>query len=42
MGMDCSSISELNSAEAVGVTGEDIMFSSNNTRETQFARAKEL
>ncbi len=42
MGMDCSSISELNSAEAVGVTGEDIMFSSNNTREAQFARAKEL
>lgn len=40
MGMDCSSISELHSAQAVGVTGEDIMFTSNNTTAVQFEEAK--
>lgn len=42
MGMDCSSVSELHSAQAVGVTGEDIMFTSNNTTAEQFAEAKEV
>lgn len=41
-GTDCSSIAELLLAEKVGITGEQIMFSSNNTQPEEFAKAKEL
>ena len=38
-GFDCSSVPELVLARKVGSTGEDIMFTSNNTREDQFQAA---
>lgn len=38
-GVDCSSLTELMLAEASGFQGEEIMFSSNNTTEKEFARA---
>ena len=38
-GADCSSITELMLAKAAGFSGEEIMFSSNNTTEEEFARA---
>lgn len=41
-GMDCSSLTELMMAEAVGCTGTDIMFSSNATPPEEFVKAKEL
>jgi len=41
-GMDCSSMPELLLSERVGVTGEDIMFTSNDTPEDEFIKAKEL
>lgn len=41
-GADCSSMTELMMSEAVGITGHEIMFSSNNTPEGEFTRAKEL
>jgi diaminopimelate decarboxylase len=41
-GADCSSLPELLLAEKVGITGEDIMFSSNNTPSNEFAKAKAL
>ena len=41
-GMDCSSLPELLLSERVGVTGEDIMFTSNDTPENEFIKAKEL
>lgn len=41
-GMDCSSYTELLLSEAVGVTGEDIMFSSNVTPPQEFKKAREL
>ena len=41
-GCDCSSYTELLLAEAVGVTGHDIMFSSNVTPEKDMAKAVEL
>lgn len=41
-GMDCSSMTELMLSEAVGVKGEDIMFSSNVTPPEEFVKAKEL
>ena len=41
-GADCSSLAELVLAEKVGITGEDIMFSSNNTPAHEFIKAKEL
>jgi diaminopimelate decarboxylase len=41
MGMDCSSIPEIHLAQIVGVTGEGIMFTSNNTSVEDFATAKE-
>lgn len=41
-GMDCSSMTELDLAEAIGAVPEDIMFSSNNTPAGEFTRAKEL
>ncbi|MFC1476578.1 diaminopimelate decarboxylase, partial [Fibrobacterota bacterium] len=41
-GADCSSLPELLLAEKVGITGKDIMFSSNDTSATEFQKAKEL
>lgn len=41
-GMDCSSLTELILAERVGVMGEEIMFSSNDTPANEFKKAKEL
>ncbi len=42
MGADCSSLPELIMAEKVGITGENIMFSSNDTPLKDFKKAKEL
>ncbi len=42
MGIDCSSMAELIIAEKVGLRGEDIMFSSNNTPDEEFQKAVEL
>jgi len=41
-GADCSSMSELIMSEAVGITGRNIMFSSNNTPAEEFVKAREL
>lgn len=41
-GLDCSSYTELMLAEAVGCTGDNIMFSSNVTPAKDFVYAKEL
>ena len=41
-GLDCSSLPELILAEKVGIIGEEIMFSSNNTPPKEFKKAKEL
>ncbi|WP_409968262.1 diaminopimelate decarboxylase [Bengtsoniella intestinalis] len=41
-GCDCSSMSELMMSERIGVTGEHIMFSSNNTPPAEFQKAYEL
>ncbi len=41
-GMDCSSLPELLLAERVGVAGEAIMFSSNNTPAIEFQQARRL
>ncbi len=41
-GMDCSSMTELMLSKAIGVTGEEIMFSSNATPAEDFIYAKEL
>lgn len=41
-GADCSSMPELEIARRVGLSGDKIMFTSNNTPAVQFARAKEL
>ena len=38
-GADCSSDTELMLAKAVGFAGREVMFSSNNTTEAEFARA---
>ncbi|OGE64253.1 diaminopimelate decarboxylase [Candidatus Daviesbacteria bacterium RIFCSPLOWO2_02_FULL_36_8] len=40
MGTDCSSLAELIMAEKVGITGENIMFSSNDTPFSDMKRAK--
>lgn len=42
MGTDCSSLPELILSEKVGIRGEDIMFTSNNTPAEEFRKAKEL
>lgn len=42
MGTDCSSLPELIMAEKVGITGENIMFSSNDTPYHEFKKAFEL
>jgi diaminopimelate decarboxylase len=39
-GFDCSSIPELVLSRGVGALGEDIMFTSNNTSQNEFAMAK--
>ena len=41
-GGDCSSIAELLLCEAVGIRGEDIVFTSNNTPAEEFQKAHEL
>lgn len=41
-GMDCSSLTELMISKAVGITGEEIMFSSNDTPAEDFRLAREL
>lgn len=41
-GLDCSSLTELMLARAVGCTGDDIMFSSNETPDEDYKLAKEL
>lgn len=41
-GVDCASFTELMLAEAVDLTGGEIMFSSNNTPAGEFTKAKEL
>lgn len=41
-GADCSSLGELILAEKAGITGENIMFSSNDTPANEYAKAKEL
>ncbi|HUX22919.1 MAG TPA: diaminopimelate decarboxylase [Spirochaetia bacterium] len=42
MGSDCSSLPELMLSESVGITGEKIMFSSNDTPAKEYAKAYEL
>ena len=41
-GADCSSLTELLLAERVGVVGENIMFTSNDTPPEEFRKAKEI
>ena len=41
-GCDCASYTELLLAEAVGITGQDIMFSSNVTPEKDMRKAREM
>ncbi|MBP1755275.1 MAG: hypothetical protein H6Q59_1673 [Firmicutes bacterium] len=41
-GLDCSSMTELMMAEAMGCKGEDIMFSSNATPAEEFVKAAQL
>ena len=41
-GVDCSSYPELLLSEKVGITGENIMFSSNDTPANEYKKAKEL
>jgi diaminopimelate decarboxylase len=41
-GADCSSLPELVLADKSGITGENIMFSSNETPATEYVKAKEL
>jgi diaminopimelate decarboxylase len=41
-GADCSSLTELMLCDAVGIRGEDIMFSSNDTPAKDYAKAREL
>lgn len=41
-GLDCSSLAELTLAEQLGVSGEQIMFTSNNTSLAEFEKAHEL
>ena len=42
VGADCSSYTELQMSEAVGITGHDIMFSSNETPAKDFEKAAKL
>lgn len=42
MGMDCSSMAELILMEKLGIKGENIIFTSNNTPDEEFVKAYEL
>ena len=42
VGADCSSLPELILAERVGLKGEDIVFTSNDTPSSEYVKAKEL
>ncbi len=42
MGLDCSSLAELQLAERLGVSGTDIIFTSNNTTMSEFAAAQQM
>ncbi|MDR3200671.1 MAG: diaminopimelate decarboxylase [Spirochaetales bacterium] len=42
MGADCSSLPELMLAEKAGISGEEIMFTSNDTPAAEFSRAKAM
>ena len=42
MGMDCSSLGELMLCEKLGITGEDVMFTSNNTPLAEYRKAFEM
>jgi len=42
IGADCSSLAELILSEQVGIAGENIMFTSNNTPAREFQKASEL
>ncbi len=42
IGADCSSLAELILAEKSGITGENIMFTSNNTPFVEYQKAREL
>ncbi len=42
MGADCSSLAELKIADAVGMTKEDIMFTSNDTPLSEFREARRM
>ncbi len=42
VGADCSSLPELILAERVGLIGEDIVFTSNDTPSSEYVKAKEL
>jgi diaminopimelate decarboxylase len=42
LGADCSSLAELALSEKVGLTGEDLMFTSNNTQVHEYQRAADL
>jgi len=42
IGADCSSLPELLLAEACGITGNDIMFTSNDTPAQEYVKAREL
>ncbi|MFU0828740.1 MAG: Diaminopimelate decarboxylase [Lachnoclostridium sp.] len=41
-GMDCSSLTELMLSEAIGIVGDNIMFSSNATPAEEFIKARKL
>ncbi len=41
-GMDCSSLGELLLCEKIGITGKEIMFTSNNTQEKEFVKALQM
>ncbi|KAL9954079.1 hypothetical protein ACROYT_G041573 [Oculina patagonica] len=42
MGMDCSSLGELMLCEKLGIKGEDVMFTSNNTPLAEYRKAFEM
>jgi diaminopimelate decarboxylase len=42
LGMDCSSRAELELCDGIGVRGEEVMFTSNNTPAAEYQRAREL
>ncbi len=42
MGFDCSSLAELLLVEKLGISGEEIMFTSNNTMAQEYQKARDL